>query len=445
MRTTQGSAPLADRARQQTARTVLRAGSSVKRFVTTTLLGEKPAPPLDPPLEDLGPYPVVAYFAETPVRSYQLRQWLPVLEQVAADLPVLVATRSWSTTHLLREVTTLPVAYAHTLDGLLHVYDHVDVKTVVYVNNGMRNFQSLIYRRALHVHVNHGESDKISMVSNQAKAYDHVVVAGAAAVERHRRALINFDLDRLVVCGRPQLDLDVEQSVAPVAGLHTVLYAPTWSGEDDANNYTSLDRYGVQIVRALLARPDVRVVYKPHPRVLTTPDEGVAHGHAEIVRLLTEADRGRPEPRHLQPFDADILSTFDAADLLITDISSVGLDFLYLRPDVPILLTDRRTERARLLDEAPIARATDVVDAGTVDDVAATIHANLTSDPRRTVRQEMRDHYFGFARGESSTRFLELLLQCTRERDAMVDAVRPAQASADTGGDPALEGIDPTA
>ncbi len=60
----------------------------------------------------------------------------------------------------------------------------------------------------MHIHVNHGESDKVSMVSNQAKAYDKVFVAGEAAVRRHRAALVDFDESTLVRVGRPQLDLN---------------------------------------------------------------------------------------------------------------------------------------------------------------------------------------------------------------------------------------------
>lgn len=413
-----------DRARRAVGGALLRAGARTKGFIKSRVLQVQPGPQLDPPLEELPDYPVVAYFAETPVRAYQLRQWLPVLEQVAADHPVAVVTRSWSMARRLREETDLPVLYTRTLDGLLRIYEHVDAKAVVYVNNGMRNFQSLIYRRALHVHVNHGESDKVSMVSNQAKAYDHVVVAGQAAVERHRRALVNFDLDRLVVCGRPQLDLDIEPILEPAAERRTVLYAPTWSGEDDANNYTSLDLYGVQIVRALLARDDVRLVYKPHPRVLTTQDEGVAAAHAEIERLVAEANAGGATEHHM-PVDADILAIFESVDLLVTDISSVGLDFLYLRPDAPVVLTDRRTDRPRILAEAPISGATDIVDAGSVHKVADILDSNLVADPRHAARLEMRDHYFGFGRGESSRRFREFVSDCIVRRDAMV-AGRPA-------------------
>lgn len=402
------------RGRVRLGQVLLGAGNLANRVVRKTMVGE---PPLhDPGLSTLTPHPVAVYFADPPDLVYQIQQWLPVLEQVAEHRPVVVVTRHWGTTTLLRGMTTLPVVFILKLDGLRRVYDRLDTKTVVYVNNSMRNFQSLIHQSALHVHVNHGESDKISMVSNQVKAYDHVVVAGQAAVDRHRRALLDFDLERLVVCGRPQLDLVVAPVLEPAPGRRTVLYAPTWSGEDDANNYTSLDRYGVAVVTALLERDDVRVVYKPHPRVLTTDDRPVAAAHQEIVRLLSaQADAG-----HVMPLAADILGVFEGVDLMVTDISSVGLDFLYLRPDAPMVLTDRRTDRARLLADAPVAAATDVIDAGSVAAVAAVLDANLAADPHRERRAALRDHYFGFARGESSRRFLDLVVATTDRRDELL-------------------------
>ena len=55
-----------------------------------------------------------------------------------------------------------------------------------------------------------------------------------------------------------------------------MLYAPTWEGDADYNDYTSVDTIGREIVRAILAVPDVRIVYKPHPKVVTsrTPASG---------------------------------------------------------------------------------------------------------------------------------------------------------------------------
>ncbi|RAE95302.1 CDP-glycerol--glycerophosphate glycerophosphotransferase, partial [Burkholderia multivorans] len=96
-----------------------------------------------------------------------------------------------STLLAAREVTRLPLVLKRRFDPLHTFYHANSFKLALYVNNGMTNFQSLGFAPMVHVHVNHGESDKLSMVSNQAKSYDRVFVAGDAAVERHRRALLD--------------------------------------------------------------------------------------------------------------------------------------------------------------------------------------------------------------------------------------------------------------
>ena len=74
--------------------------------------------------------------------------------------------------------------FVRRLADLLALYDGWATWSI-YVNNGVTNFQSLSAWTMLHVHVNHGESDKVCMVTNQAKAYDRVFVAGEAAEQRH--------------------------------------------------------------------------------------------------------------------------------------------------------------------------------------------------------------------------------------------------------------------
>ena len=49
-----------------------------------------------------------------------------------------------------------------TFLDLMNLYDAGEFKVGIYVNNGQRNFESLNNPRMLHVHVNHGESDKLS-------------------------------------------------------------------------------------------------------------------------------------------------------------------------------------------------------------------------------------------------------------------------------------------
>ncbi len=265
-------------------------------------------------------------------------------------------------------------------------------------------------RRMLHVHVNHGESDKVCMVSNQVKAYDRVFVAGEAAVRRHRAALMEFDESKLVPVGRPQLDLR-PAPLLPPSTQRTILYAPTWEGENASNNYTSVDTLGLAIVEAALAVPDVRLIYKPHPRVAVSPIPDIAAAHREIVRRVTRAG-------HLVVEQGDILAVFPGCDLMITDVSSVGLDFLYLRPDQPMFVADRYDDREKLHTDAPISRCADVVDSATVGTLTETLTARLADDEYRQARAAVRALYFGdLAPGESTTRFLAAIDDAVTVRD----------------------------
>jgi CDP-glycerol glycerophosphotransferase (TagB/SpsB family) len=121
-----------------------------------------------------------------------------------------------------------------------------------------------------------------------------------------------------------------------------------------------------------------------------------------VVGLVTDADRREPAAGHLVA-GGDILAVCPGCDLLITDVSSVGPDFLYLRTDRPIVLTDRYGDRERLLAAARVSRCADVVDARTVEGLAALLAARLNDDVHRGARAALRRHYFDdLAPGEST-------------------------------------------
>lgn len=351
------------------------------------------------------PADVVVYFGDVAAKAYQLEQWLPVLERLNRDHKVLLVFRKVGALRELRRRTTLSMIFARRFEDVMELFDANDYTLGIYVNNGVNNFQSLTFARMVHVHVNHGESDKLSMVSNQVKAYDKVFIAGPAALERHRSVLLDFDESKLVMVGRPQLDLDFPPELEP-SSLRTVMYAPTWEGENESNNYTSLDVYGRQIVDALLALPNTRVVYKPHPRVESSPDREVAQAHEDIVRRIEEANIDRQTP-HIVSEQGNILAMFGSVDGLVTDVSSVGLDFLYLYPERPLVLTDRRTDRLCLERDAPVARSCPVIDAESVNDVNGLIATALEQDKSAAERAEVRRFYFGdLAKGDSTDIFI---------------------------------------
>jgi hypothetical protein len=369
------------------------------------------------------------YFPDAAQKIYQVEQWLPVIAAHSGDLNFGIVTRARSSwTELMGKDLPAPSFLAMPFPGLMDLYRVLQPKAIIYPNNGLRNFQSLVWPEAVHIHVNHGESDKVSMVSNQAKAYDKVFVAGEAAVRRHRAALVDFDESTLVKVGRPQLDLNPAPSL-PLSTRRTVLYAPTWEGEDEMNNFTSLDRYGVALIDALLAIPDVRVVYKPHPRVAQSLVPAVAAAHAGVVARLGAAAAADPGAGHEYRPDGDILALFPRVDLLVSDISSVGLDFLYSRAEAPIVLTDRRTDRTALLREAPIAAASHVIDAGSIGTARGDIAALLLDDRFAVERARLRAFYFDDAApGESTRKFHEALLAAIAEHQEGLRRMRSLAA-----------------
>src|SRR5690606_8586334 len=152
-------------------------------------------------------YRIAVYFADGAVNMYQMRQWYRPLEELAKTWPVVVLSRSASGAELLIQEDAPPVAFVPTVRSLERVLAKQDIRIVLYVNQNTRNFQMSRYGRRWHVFINHGESDKMYMTTNQYKAYDYAFIAGQAARDRLTRTLWDYDIDRRAIeIGRPQAD-----------------------------------------------------------------------------------------------------------------------------------------------------------------------------------------------------------------------------------------------
>lgn len=377
---------------------------------------------------------IVAYFGDPVSKFYQLEQWLPVLEELNRKHKVAIVVRRPSSLLRAQESTRLPIVLKRKFDPLHTFYHANDFKLALYVNNGMTNFQSLGFAPMVHVHVNHGESDKLSMVSNQAKAYDRVFVAGQAAIDRHRKALLDFDESKLTRVGRPQLDVrrapELDQSTA-----HTIMYAPTWEGENESNNYTSVDLFGPQIVEAVLGLENTRLIYKPHPRIESSKDPNMVDAHERIYELIDQANASIEDTKlqHQVLPRGDVLAMFDALDTLITDVSSVGLDFLYLRPDKPLILTDRRNDTQKLHRDAPVSRATPIINESTATELTPLIVKAVQDDESAQTRNELRTYYFGEGgRGTSTQQFFDEVSALINQRTLDLANFHDAGSSAES-------------
>lgn len=361
---------------------------------------------------------VLFYFPDTKAKLYQLQQWIPVIEELNKTVSAGILLRRPSAISAVAATNALPIVFRRRFTDMITYLDSARPKAIVYVNNSYMNFQALSFSSAVHVHVNHGESDKLSMVSNQVKAYDAVFTAGRAAADRHAKALYDFNMSKLVPVGRPQLDVISPNPLSPTS-RKTVMYAPTWEGENDNNNYTSVDKFGRQIVSAVLRNSEYRLIYKPHPRVESSKNQAVAEEHQTICSLIESANQ--EQDVHEVITEGDILGMFTDVDLMITDVSSVGLDFLYLNAERPLLLTDRRNNSEQLKQDSPIARVVPIINDNTVSSLDKMLGDALERDELSGERSEMRAYYFGDRPvGSSMTAFASALTTLINTRQTKI-------------------------
>jgi CDP-Glycerol:Poly(glycerophosphate) glycerophosphotransferase len=251
----------------------------------------------------------------------------------------------------------------------------------------------LRFAAPVHIQIGHGESDKGGSISNQHKAYDLTFVGGEAGRDRLQRSLRGFDAAaRTVGIGRPQLDHDYPGAPdwADGTGLR-VWYAPTWEGDRPSIAYGSLASHGVAIIDALLAAEDVRIIYRPHPRIGRASGE---HARADKIIRNRLAQAG---DRHLVD-EGEYGWQWAFADACITDISAVAYD--WLATGKPLVITEPENRAAYrppspLLEKLPLLHADEV--GSVVDRVRAA------PDPQLA---ELMRYYFGqVADGASSQRF----------------------------------------
>ena len=300
-------------------------------------------PPLEPHRFRVG-----VYFADGRLNLYQLRQWYKPLMELSERHPVLILSRASGSALALLDESPLPVAYVRRVADLEQVIHDQDLHVVFYVNQNAKNFQMMRYGRRWHVFINHGESDKMYMTTNQFKAYDYAFIAGEAARARLEKVLWDYDFDkRAIEIGRPQADHYLDGSPLPYTPdeREVVLYAPTWEGDRDAAAYGSIASHGVALVRGLLATGRHRVIYRPHPRSgVVDHDYGAAN--RAIIAAIEAANAADPSAQHVFDDGPSLGWQLAAADVAVVDISAMVYD--RLAAGKPLLITRPANPEAQI-------------------------------------------------------------------------------------------------
>ncbi|MCD9197302.1 CDP-glycerol glycerophosphotransferase family protein [Aeromicrobium wangtongii] len=353
---------------------------------------------------------IMLYFPTTLDSVYQLRPWFHALTALDRVHPVVCVFKDSRTARVVRDETGLDCVTLARYGQLDEILSMSDVKLALYVNHDPINFESLRFTSLVHVYLGHGDSDKGVSVSNQIKAYDFCFLAGQAALERTATAVMLYDAPaHSVLIGQPQLDgaAPVKPSPDP-DGRPTVLYAPTWEASQPSVSYGSLETHGATLVRALSGT--YRVVYRPHPlNGVIRPSYAAAD--AAVRELADRVDT-----------DVPLEQSFADADLLVTDVSAVTLN--WLPTGKPMLVTTPTVPYppSALMDVLPLVAPH--------DDFAALVAEHLTTDPTAAARTALVEHYLGDPTpGVATARFIAACEDAMALRDREWAARRLAGAT----------------
>jgi CDP-glycerol glycerophosphotransferase (TagB/SpsB family) len=270
-----------------------------------------------------------------------------------------------------------------------------------------------------HVWLHHGDSDKEASSRRKAAAYDVLVVAGQAAIDRYAAHGVHIPSEKFKILGRPQIE-NIETAMAPIATVNkpVVLYAPTWYAANRKINHSSLP-IGTAIVSALLAR-NATVIFRPHPARRRLPEAAAAIAAIdELLRADAELT-ARPHRWGAAASDPTFAELANAANALVADVSGVVTDFMQsLKPFAMVATGDKTdTFRARF----PSSRSAYVIewDLSTLDDA---LDAMLGDDPLAPIRVERRKYYLGAHENAASARAFVSYLQSLTEDPMAIEAV----------------------
>ena len=358
-------------------------------------------------------YSVALYF-NSPVSSiYQLEQWLLVLKELNKTVKIALIVRTKSSFQWLIERTDFTIFFAHTQRDLMETYEQNHFKVILYVNNGVQNFQSLSYRNALHVHINHGESEKTSTISNQINAYNYVFVVGDSAYDKYLLNLLETNKSKFIKVGRPQLE-----HVVPIEPLDTelkvVLYAPTWEGTHESMNYTSLNKWGLSIVQELINSREYYILYKPHPNTGYN-DKETGKINQKIMSLLDSYESAKVIN------SGDINALYEHIDIAIFDNSAIAID--YLSYNKPMLMTDFFYKVKDRQNRPMIVHGAVMLSENNIDDLLNLIQKEIENDTLKENRERLKRYVLGdldYQNGESTSLFISTIVELIEKRDSLL-------------------------
>lgn len=354
----------------------------------------------------------ILFEATSPLSLAVFRPVLRLLEQDSRiEVWFTTSDESWSADRLFRSIGNR--------DRVVSPGHARWMKFDAYINSDFWNM-TWLRRRTRRVHLFHGVAGKYGLdapvrIAPTVRSFDRLLFPNRDRLRRYiDEGLVDPNGLQGVLAGYPKVDCLVDGSIDRNAvraeldlarDLPTVLYAPTWSP------YSSLNAMGLEIIEALTKTLDVNVIVKLHDR----SHEGTARGSGSIdwvreieqvgdqLRTQLGAPLGRSGRVHVAE-SADASPYMLAADLLVTDHSSVGFEYMLLDRPVVVIDCPELVRKARINPEKVRLLRSGASVVGRASELAGAVRLGL-SDPLAlsTRRRQIADDLF-YRPGSASLR-----------------------------------------
>jgi CDP-glycerol glycerophosphotransferase (TagB/SpsB family) len=144
---------------------------------------------------------IAIYFFGDLSAIYQLEQFKDVFKAIDKREKIRFVVRNLKVYRYLKAETDFNITYCYTIDDVLTYYENNDFKLILYINDGYKNFQSLIYHRALHLYLDFGDNDNYIEQSSQSKGFDYIYFKDDKVYKRYERNIINMPKDNYIAIG----------------------------------------------------------------------------------------------------------------------------------------------------------------------------------------------------------------------------------------------------
>jgi hypothetical protein len=281
-----------------------------------------------------------------------------------------------------------------------------------YVNTDFWN-TTWLPRRCRRVHLFHGVAGKYGLdapvhIAPVVRSFDRVMFANEDRLRRYVEAgLVEADGERAQLIGYPKVDClvdgslnrcDIFQSLGLDPSRRTVLYAPTWSA------FSSLNSIGADLLPSL-AGLGVNVIVKLHDRSFDARSQsaGSIDWRREFETRCREWGVHAAQAGDIAPY-------LYAADVLITDHSSAGFEFMLLDRPIVVIHRPELIQHARVgADKVRLLQAAATVAACDARAITAAVSGALTDPSAKSPQRTAAAAHVFYRPGGATARAVECI------------------------------------